>query len=124
MKQQGFNLIELCVCMSIIIILSGGFYYGYQHHRHEFERKQAELYLQDIALNLQEHQDQKTGYASLNLSKLGFIDNKDDYAYQLNVSSNSFLIQAQPQFQDNCGMLSLNQTGTRSSFGDVTECWK
>jgi Tfp pilus assembly protein PilE len=115
MKDAGFNLIELCVCMTIAIILSGSGYYAYQTHQHNLAQKQAELYLHDIALSLEEHQDPKNGYANLSLTALGFSANKDDYTYTLTVSAAAFLIQAQPAFKDRCGVLSLDQKGLFSS---------
>jgi Tfp pilus assembly protein PilE len=115
MKQAGFNLIELCICMSIAIILSGSFYYHYQNNKHELERKQAELYLQDIALSLHEHEDSKKGFAGLNLQQLGFQEEKDEYNYTLNSTANHFTLSAHPNFKDNCGTLSLNDTGSRTS---------
>lgn len=104
-----------------MIILSGLGFYGYQHHHQAIARKQAELYLQDIALNLHEHQDSKNGYANLNLAQLGFSASKDDYDYQLNVSTTTFIIQAQPKFTDQCGTLSLDQSGQRGSTFE--DCW-
>lgn len=121
MKQAGFNLIELCLCMSIAIILSGGIYYHYQNNKHELERKQAELSLQDIALNLHEHEDSQTGFAGLTLEQLGFKDNQNEYNYHLDTNGNHFTISAQPDFKDPCGSLSLNDKGEHSSNSE--SCW-
>ena len=121
MKQAGFNLIELCICMSITIILSGGFYYHYQNNKHTIERKQAVLYLQDIALTLHEHEDSQKGFEGLSLPQLGFPDEKDEYSYTLNTTSSHFTLSAQPNFKDTCGTLSLNDIGIRSS--DNESCW-
>ena len=121
MKQAGFNLIELCICMSIAIILSGGFYYHYQNNKHELERRQAELYLQDIALTLHEQEDSQKGFEGLSLQQLGFLEDKDGYSYRLNTSSTQFTISAQPNFKDTCGTLSLNDRGIRTS--DNASCW-
>jgi Tfp pilus assembly protein PilE len=122
-QQAGFNLIELCICMSIIIILSGSCYYGYQQHHHLLERKQAELYLEDIALSLQEHADQNSGYAQLTLERLGFNNTQEDYTYRLTTSTNSFMISAEPSFQDNCGTLALDDKDTQTSTNQNQECW-
>lgn len=117
MKQAnnfGFSLLELCICMTLMIIISGMGYAFYQHEHQEMARKNTELYLQDIALSLHEHEDSKTGYANLNLAQLGFSTQKDDYNYSLNTSNTSFLVTAQPQFEDPCGMLTIDQQGQLS----------
>jgi Tfp pilus assembly protein PilE len=119
MKQAGFNLIELCICMSIAIILSGGFYYHYQNNKHEVERKQAELYLQDIALTLHEHEDNQKGFDGLSLEQLGFSKEKDEYSYTVNTTSHHFTISARPNFKDSCGTLTLTDKGTRTSSNDL-----
>lgn len=113
--MNGFNLTELCLCMSIMIILSSSGYYGYQHHKQTLDQKQAEIYLQDIALQLEEHQDPQAGYQNLSLASLGLSNFKNDYAFSLSTTNNSYIVNANPRFHDNCGSISLDQTGKMTS---------
>lgn len=111
MNQAGFNLIELCVVMSITIILSGSGIFAYQQHQHDIDQKGAIIDLHDIALTLEEHQDLKTGYQNLSLDNLDLKKIDNNYEFSLSTSESSFIISAKPLFTDSCGTLSLNQLG-------------
>lgn len=120
-NDSGFNLIEICICLAIMSIVSSGLYYGYGAQKHSLERKQAELTLQDIALNLEAHHDLENGYSDLKLKPLGFNETQNNYEYSLRTTQETFMIEARPTFHDTCGILALNQLNKQ--YANDPSCW-
>ena len=123
MKAEGFNLVELCISMLIIAVLSSGFYYSYHRYQYGLARKNATLILEDMALTLERYKDPVRGYQQLSLGGLGFSAQDAYYTYSLQGTKNTYLVRAAPLVQDACGVLGLNEQGLRTSVGNTLSCW-
>ena len=123
--QAGFTLLELLIVMSVIGLLSALAMPVYQSAQARSQRQLAKLALMKSAQWLEQAATSQGSYpANLPTS----VWQTPELKYRINVSSQSptYVLTAVPlgnQQADDCGFLTLNQTGQRGAQGDAALCW-
>jgi type IV pilus assembly protein PilE len=118
-RQLGFSLIELMIVVAIIAVLSVIAYPTYVRSVREGRRGQAKADLVTLANNMERCFTQTNTYVGCTLAyNTTTINNTVFYNLQLvpAPTATTFTIQAVPQADqanDVCGMLSVDQAGTR-----------
>lgn len=140
-KQQAFTLIELMVTVAIVGILAGIAYPSYQDSVMTSRRADAKGALLGLANAMERHFTETNSYlgagttsgntgAPTIFSTTSPVDGGTPY-YNLTINAataSSYTLNAAPtgaQANDQCGTLSLTQTGARgiSTALPVTDCW-
>lgn len=130
-RQSGFTLLELMIVVAVIAILMSIAIPTYLRYSYRARRPDGQELLLRIA-NAQERY-----YATFNrygsLDEIGFedpaISEKKYYSATLPaVNSSTFTATAAPQgdqLKDDCGSLSIDAVGNKSSSGTTTNgsCW-
>ncbi len=127
--QQGWNLLELLIVLSIVTILLGIAYPNYTQYLARSHRQQASAALLETASALEHYYAQHHTYQGASLNKLQLKSNIANDNYQLNIdntSQTSFQISAIPQGQqvkiDKCGTLRLDHLGKQSTDNIHPSC--
>lgn len=141
-RLRGFTLIEMMIVVLIIAILSSIAFPSYRKYVMKTKRAECEGVLLTGAGIFERYYAANNSYQMSSGTPQGIKvltcprDDKDGKApsYTVKVSSIStsgFTLQAIPyggQAKDECGTLSINQTGTKTASGgtvtDVAVCWK
>lgn len=127
-RVDGFTLVELLVCLSLIGILLGIALPVYQEHIQRVRRVDAQKSLVELAQSLERFYTSRGSYIGATLPfaqsprsagqvfyRLGFVGEPDESGY---------VLQAEPvgaMARDACGVLTLTSSGLR---GAATErCW-
>ena len=123
--HAGFTLLELLIVMSVIGLLSALAMPVYQTAQARSQRQLAKLALMKSAQWLEQAATSQGSYPA-NLPNS--VWQTPELKYRINVSSQSltYVLTAVPlgnQQADDCGFLTLNQTGQRGAQGDAALCW-
>lgn len=126
-KNHGFTLIELMITVAIIGILAAVAYPAYLDQIRKARRAEAQAALMNIAARQQQMLLDTRSYAAsvsaLNVTLPGTV--QQTYAISLSVGTAtvpSFTATATPsgpQAKDKCGVMTVDQTGTKSP----SSCW-
>ena len=126
MENKGFTLIELLIVIAIIGILVGVALPSYQAHTRKANRIDVQLEMTKMSL-IAERQ-----FARQNTYPSAATDTIASYTLSSATSTISYKMTATPlagQLSDDCGEMTLDQTGTvtvkggSSSQADLKECW-
>ncbi|MDP1664345.1 MAG: type IV pilin protein [Methylobacter sp.] len=140
-KQKAFTLIELMIAVAIVGILAGIAYPSYQNSVMTSRRADAKGALLGFANAMERHFTETNSYLGAGtaggntgsptiFSTTSPVDGGTPY-YNLTINAataGSYTLNAAPtgaQANDQCGTLSLTQTGVRgiSTALSVTDCW-
>jgi len=140
-KQHAFTLIELMVTVAVVGILAGIAYPSYQDSVRISRRADAKGALLGLANAMERHFTETNSYLGAGttggntgsptiFSATSPVDGGTPY-YNLTINAataGSYTLNAAPtgaQANDQCGTLSLTQTGVRgiSTALAVTDCW-
>ncbi len=123
MRKSGFTLIELMVVIAIIAILVALAVPSYQSSIRKSRRSDAQTQLMEFAGTAERIFNQNNSYAAAALpTSTEFYT----YSFPVAVTATSYTIKATPkgpQSSDDCGSMTLTQTGVKTHDGSLTECW-
>lgn len=124
-KSEGFTLIELVCVMAIIGLLTAFSLPVYQTAQARSQRQLAKIALMKSAQWLEQMATSQGSYPG---SMPDSVWRTPELKYRISLGSNGqvFLLTATPigtQSQDNCGALTLDQSGQRGSQDSASICW-
>ena len=133
-KQLGFSLIEVMIAMAVVAILSSIALPAYQEQIRTGKRTEAQNLILEIASKEQRFHSDNMQFTN-NLVNLGYPNplTTESGAYTITIvtagGGASFTITATAdanQTKDNCGNLTLTNTGVKGKSGTkaLAECWK
>lgn len=138
-RVKGFTLIELMITVAIIAIIAAIAYPSYQNSIVKSNRTEAKACLLELAQFMERFYTQNGRYdinrnnVAVALPNLQCRNSQaNNYNFQLVVANNAlaanrFTLEAAPvagsvqAARDNCGTLSVNQTGQRGAA--QADCW-
>lgn len=117
-KNKGFTLIELLIVIAIIGILVAIAVPSYQTHIQKANRIAAQLVLTKMAQEFERTSARQGDYPA------GSTSSTDTYTFLAvtSASANTFTITATPKGSDECGVLTITQTGETTSSSS-SGCW-
>ena len=132
-KQQGFNLIEIMMTLSIIVIICHFLLINYQTLIAAQKRHVAEAVLFQLASAMEEYAMKNMTYQGATLSILHVDEFAANKSYLMSidkVGEQDYLISARPRVgqvenDKRCGILSLAGSGKKyiSGKGSMIDCW-
>ncbi len=133
MKQQGFNLIELLIVLSITGVLLAYAIPSYNDHLTRTRRLMAETALMKMAGHMEAYFAEHNSYEGANFNSLNLPEQVAENHYRLVIqeaSASQFKLAALPQEiqarnDARCGSLILNSHGEKhiGGYGNLNECW-
>ncbi len=134
--SKGFSLLELMIAVAIVGIIASIAYPAYQEYVREARRSDAKAVLIEMSQWMEREYTVNGRYtnASNAIPSLPIVKSpKDgtDVVYNVGVTAattSTFTLTATPavggpQEGDDCGNLSITQTGAKSASGTATDCW-
>lgn len=128
-RNQGFSLIELMIAVVIVAILSAIAFPAYQQYIRRGARAEAQSFMMDIAARqgqfLIDNRAYAASLAALNITTPSSVAAKYSVAIATGATPPTFTITTTPtgsQASDNCGVLTLNNAGTKTASG-TGSCW-
>ncbi len=127
-KNFGFTLIELMIVVAIVAIIAAVAYPSYQAHILRTNRALASACLVELTQFMERYYTTNITYAGAVLPATecqNTLAARYAFAFQAAPAANQYEIQATPggaQAADTCGMLSINQAGTRTP--NTPACWR
>ena len=140
-RQGGFTLIELMIVVVVISLLAAIAYPSYRDHVMRTHRADAKAALMGNAQFLERNYSETNSYSVDSDGNVIDIDSlpydrapRDANTTQYTISfvagqptAGTFILQASPQGaqnDDDCGVLTLNQAGTKTAAGGTNaNCW-
>ncbi|WP_415892731.1 type IV pilin protein [Neptuniibacter sp. PT8_73] len=130
-KNAGFSLIELMIAVAILGIIVSIAYPSYQSYLRDSRRADAEGVLVEMAQWMERRYTVDGSYNEGGTPTLPIQQSPRDGAihYVISISaigSESFTLTATAQGaqnQDDCGHLSITQTGAKTVTGGGRKCW-
>lgn len=133
MKQQGLNLLELLIVLSIIGGLLAFAIPNYINHLTHTRRLAAETGLMKLAGHMEAFFAEHNTYEGANFASLNVPEFTAEKHYRLVIQAatqTQFKLAAIPQdvqarHDVRCGMLVLNSKGEKriGGYGNLNECW-
>lgn len=129
---RGFTLIELMVVVAIIGILVGIAVPTYQDSVRKSRRGQAKADLAEVAQAMERYYTVNNTYVGANLADIAMTQSPKSGAARYTISfsgattASTFVLRAQPtggQVGDDCGTLTLSNTGVKTPGSAQPECW-
>jgi type IV pilus assembly protein PilE len=135
LREAGFTLIELMIVCAVIAILAAIAYPSYVNQIVKTNRRAAEACLSEYSNYMERYYTTNLNYATTTAA-LPLMDcaassqTGQNYKYGLAVAtSTAYTLQATPisaqqvSKDAQCGTLTLDQTGTRSTSTNNSTCW-
>ncbi|MDO1527499.1 type IV pilin protein [Fulvimonas sp. R45] len=132
-EEAGFSLIELMIVVAIIAILAAIAYPSYISHITKTNRVAAEGCLSEVASYMERYYTTHLSYEGATMPALDCQSAQQtganySYAFPASPSTTAYIAQATPTGAQltrdtQCGTLSLDQTGARSTSTSDTTCW-
>ena len=132
-RDAGFTLIELMIVVAIIGIIAAIAYPSYSDNVRKTRRAVAQADLMELAQWMERQYSADFSYLEgTSQPVLPFTESPRTGTafYNLNftgaVTQNAYTVQAVPtgdQQNDDCGTLSMTQTGAKTASGTGTNCW-
>ncbi|RNL60040.1 type IV pilin protein [Zhongshania marina] len=132
-RNNGFTLIELMITVAIIAILTLVALPSYRDYTLRANRSAAAGFILEVANQQERNFLDERAYAS-DMTDLGLaIPAEVSANYTVTTAANnaatppSFTISAAPtgsQASDDCGTLTLNNTGAKGHAAGASRCWK
>ena len=127
-RARGFTMIELMVVVAIVGILAAFAYPSFVEFIKKGYRADARAVLMEASHTLQRYHSVQNTYAGATLpASLTRSPESGTQRYAISIASQTvseFRVQAVPNFDDDCGTLTLTGAGVRGAEGDVDKCWK
>lgn len=133
MRKNGFQLIEILICLAVIGILATLALPQYQRYVAKTSRFSAEMSLMNIASELEVYFIEHNGYQGATLTNLNVPRYSEDkrYVFAINQAvENTYEISATPLLKQAkadsaCGTLLFNAIGEKKITGSagVKSCW-
>lgn len=132
-KQKGFSLIELMIAVAVVGILASIAYPSYLDFVRKANRGEAQGSILELAQWMERQFTVNGTYRPGGVDPtLPFTTSPKDgggttYIFSLTtITANTFTLTGTAQgnqANDECGNISVTQTGARSSTGSGTDCW-
>ena len=132
-KQRGFSLIELMIAVAVVGLIASIAYPSYLDYVRKANRAEAQGSILELAQWMEREFTVNGTYRPGGADPtLPFTSSPQDggtttYVFTLsNMSASTFTITGTAQgdqANDECGDISVTQTGSRSSTGSGTDCW-
>ena len=131
-RDAGFTLIELMIVVAIIGIIAAIAYPSYSDNVRKTRRAVAQADLMELAQWMERQYSADFSYLEgTSQPVLPFTESPRPGTAFYNLSTgtvtqNAYTVQAVPtgdQQNDDCGTLSMTQTGAKTASGTGTNCW-
>lgn len=131
-RDAGFTLIELMIVVAIIGIIAAIAYPSYSDNVRKTRRAVAQADLMELAQWMERQYSADFSYLEgTSQPVLPFTESPRTGTAFYNLSTgtvtqNAYTVQAVPtgdQQNDDCGTLSMTQTGAKTASGTGTNCW-